>query len=471
MPFREHTTGNIEAYKFYIQGGYRDELRQGSSFNNYDKALRADSTFAIAALSYAHLCNHFQISNYSAKKYIDQAMRHRQRLTDYYNIFVQVDKYRIYGDLDKAVELLELQCELHPYDFELLSQLIDIYYVATMTAKGEKAIKRLNELVPDYPDYQIMLARNYLRSNDIGKGLKYTEERIEEHPENTGLLFKKGQFLLHKSDLDNAEKVFQKVMLLSPENEKVFSLIMDHISYIRDNTSKNNDLDKFTGRYRNESSEYFGDILLHTNHLLREGPNMVGSIYYPLSDTSFVAFFGAAQNSLESMNSQFVIDERGKVVKLIDHQSNLNHPLIYWKQDSLILNALRLFESGRDQEVLNAFQRAYSENPEHYYLANYIKHLEFIQSNDYEESKLVLESSLGEYDVGRIYMEDDKFFLDANSVDYQILPLSEDQFMNPSQYYYTIQIVKEGDQISGFKVIFNNGNEIFVERTSLISER
>ena len=121
---------------------------------------------------------------------------------------------------------------------------------------------------------------------------------------------------------------------------------------------------------------------------------MIGSIYYPMSDTSFVAFFGAVHHSLGSLNSQFVLDKRGKVVKLLDHQSNLNNPLIYWRQDSSILQALEIFETDSGQEVLSAFRKAYEENPDHYYLANYIKHLEFVPGNDYLQSRVVLESSL-----------------------------------------------------------------------------
>lgn len=464
LPFREYITGNIRAYKYYIQGVYINELGPGSSYYYYDKALQTDTTFALAALRYAHSCIYNQVSNYSARKYIDQAMRHRQRLTDYYNIFVQKDQYRIYDDFDMAIALSELQCELHPYDPGLLRQLIDIYYAASKTTNVEKALIKLNELVPDDPAYQVMLARNYLISNDIKKGLKYTEARIAEHPDNAGLLFKKGQFHLQEGDLDKAEEVFQKVILLSPENKKVFSLIMDHITFLEGNTSESNNLRKFTGRYRTDNSEYYNDILLRSDHLVRDGPNMVGSIYYPLSDTSLVDFIGSAQNSLGSQSSRFVIDERGKVIRFLDYQSNRNYPVTYWRQDSLILHALKLFESGRDQEVLSAFRRAYSENPEHYYLANYIKHLEFILSNNYIKSKPVLESCMGEYISHGIYMEDDKFYMNRGGLYFEILPMSENQFMNPSQYYYTIQFIKEGNHISGLQVQDIVGNEYYYKK-------
>ena len=164
-------------------------------------------------------------------------------------------------------------------------------------------------------------------------------------------------------------------------------------------------------------------------------------------------------------NSRFLTDERGKVVRLTDDYSNRSIPIVYWRQDSLILHALELFESGRDQEVLRAFRKAYSENPEHYYLANYIKYLEFVLSNDYPMARPVLEPCTGAYGPSSIYMENGKFYLNRNSMDYEILPLSENQFMNPSQYNYTLQLEREENHISGLKIIFNNGNEIYSART------
>ena len=465
LPFKEYVTESLDAYRYFILGGYSYKLST-NMYGNFSNALEQDSTFALASFFYADWCHYYQNSKISARKYISHAMRHRQRLTEYFNIYVRIIDYLIFGELEKATALLEMQYELHPNNFELLLTLINTYYIDFSTAKGEDAIKKLNEIVPDFPDYQIMLARNYLLSDDIDKGLKFTEKRIEENPENSGFLSKKGHFLLHKGDLDNAEKSFQKAILLSPENEEPLSLVLDHINFARNKSLKPDDLQKFTGRYKIDFSEYYADFFIHNDHLMKKADNMVGSFHYPVSDTSFVGFFGAVYESLESFNSSFCINEQGKVFKFIDNMSNNTSPITYWKQDSLILQAEELLESNRHQEALNAFQKAYSENPEHYYLANFIKHLEFIQSEEYEETKSVLETYKGEYGDLKIFKEDDKFFIDVNSLVYRLLPLSEDQFMNPSSYNYILQMVIEDNQISGFKAIVNNGDEFFNERTS-----
>jgi len=249
--------------------------------------------------------------------------------------------------------------------------------------------------------------------------------------------------------------------------------MLDHINFARNKTLKSDDLQKFTGRYRKEGSEYNIDYFIHNDHLLRKAANLMGSFNYPISDTSFVwlyRYYGGSYGYFGGLygyyNASFCINRQGKVFKLIDKWSDRQSLSTYWKQDSLILDAEKLLESNRHQEALIAFQKAYSENPEHYYLSNYIQHLEFIQSHEYEKIKPVLESYAGEYGDVKIFKEKNQFFLkDYWSRDYELLPLSEDQFMNPSAYYYHIKIVKEDNQIRGLKFIVINGEEYFFERT------
>ena len=44
-----------------------------------------------------------------------------------------------------------------------------------------------------------------------------------------------GEIYLHKNDLEAAEEVYQKAILLSPEDKQYWSKIIDHIAYARNN--------------------------------------------------------------------------------------------------------------------------------------------------------------------------------------------------------------------------------------------
>ncbi len=122
LPFIEHSTGNLDAFRYYIRGSYIDSL----STNLY-KSIEIDSTYAIA-LYYRAFDNYsYQISRESALRDINQAIRHRKRLIESYNIWTRVMYYSILGEYDKAIKLSEMQHELHPGNFLILEDLIFAY--------------------------------------------------------------------------------------------------------------------------------------------------------------------------------------------------------------------------------------------------------------------------------------------------------------------------------------------------------
>jgi hypothetical protein len=150
----------------------------------------------------------------------------------------------------------------------------------------------------------------------------------------------------------------------------------------------------------------------------------------------------------------------------------------WWIEDSLILRAKDLLAEDLPQDALTAFTKAFKENPEHYYLANYIQHLQLFTSPEYENLKTVFKAYEGsyEYSGSSIYpgfsaypgpymdvkfeIEQDHFyFTNHQGLIFELLPLSEDTFMVPSIYMLTIHMVKENGGVSGLKYLYRDGRE------------
>jgi len=68
-----------------------------------DKAIELDSTFAVALASRASYNFNFQVNREGALKDIQQAMRHRQRLSETDEIAVRMYYYSILGEPDKGI--------------------------------------------------------------------------------------------------------------------------------------------------------------------------------------------------------------------------------------------------------------------------------------------------------------------------------------------------------------------------------
>ena len=194
LPFKEHSTDNLEAYRFYVRGLYIDS----TSYNLY-KSIQLDSTYAVALCSRATDNFLYQGSHESAWQDIGQAMRHRERLSENDNISTRILFYLINGEADKAISLSEMQYTLQP-GVILLERLSDVYATYFRIPEFKNAAIRLNELIPDHPYYMTWyLADSYLFSGDYDKGIRLMEKLLAESPENFDGLLKMGELYLWRS--------------------------------------------------------------------------------------------------------------------------------------------------------------------------------------------------------------------------------------------------------------------------------
>jgi tetratricopeptide (TPR) repeat protein len=452
LPINEQMTYNLDAFQFFIEGTYNIQLEKSSSLISLNKAIELDSTFALASYSRANIIHTFEYSYESECIDINQAMRHRQRLSEYREISTRILYYAIFGEDDKSVTLAEMQYKLHPYNIELLYELAHVYFENFMVQECENAVLELNKLMPDSPDYRINLAHCYLYSGKLDKGLKVLEKLLKGNPENANALQEMGTIYLHKNDLDAAELFFKKAILLNPEDEKYWSKIFDHIDYVRKNPVKIDFLEPYTGNYRYEGGIMTLSVFVYNNHLIIKAKNQLPNLLYQVSDTEFISREGFFKET-------FLKDKQGKVIKIIHKQRNVAQSRMLWKEDSIIIKARDLLLKSKQVEALSAFRIAYNQNPEYYYLALFIKHLEFILNPEYSEIKPTLESFTGKYGQWKIYNKNSEFFItSSNGLIRKILPLSDSLFMYADKFDQ-IQIVKENKSIKGLKFIFSDGSK------------
>ena len=451
LPINEQSTYNLDAFHYYAMAkGNSDSI-----LFNLNNAIQLDSTFVLALINHASYNYYYQQSYENAQKFILQAMRHRHRLSEYYEISTRILYYLILGENDKAIALEEMQQGFQPNNIQLLLRLIETYENNFTIQKLERSLQQLNQLLPNIPDYQIWLARSYLLTGKLDKGLQVLKKTLKDNPQNTKALLQLGEIYLHKNDLVAAEEVYQKAILLSPEYEQLWSKIFAHIAFVRNNSVNTNLLESLTGSYRFEASELSVSVFIHNNYLICKGINQEAYFQYPISDNQFFEYQGWASITFEKNNL-------GKVTKIVGKQSNIPNSNIIWKEDSLILNARNLLNDGKKTEALSAFRRAYYQNPDHYYLSNFIHHLEFILGWEYEKLGPVFDSYTGEYGSLKLYKDKGQFyFKNTKGEIYLLLPLAINQFMIPSKYKTQIQIVKEYDLIKGIKSIDRDGKEVF----------
>jgi len=345
-----------------------------------------------------------------------------------------------------------MQYDLQPKNTSLLLELVYTYDENLMLAKFENAAQLLNKLILDHPDYQIMLARCYLLNGKYDKGLDLVENVLKNAPEKIDAFLIKGQLLLQKKEFDNARMCYEKAILLQPENEKYWSKILDHISYLQNNTAVKESYESFTGVYSFEDGEMTMTSFILNNHIVFKAKNQAAAINYAISDTHFTTFDGI--NDLT-----FVKNDQGKIIKAFYHREEMLNGIL-WKEDSLICKAFNLLNQNAKADALPAFIEAYAHNPDHYYLENFIRHLEFIQSEEYERIKSAFDTYNGKYGDMIVFKKNDNlYYKNYNGYIYRLLPVSQDKFMMPSFYNRQVQIIRKNNSVEGIKMIYRDGKE------------
>ena len=181
-------------------------------------------------------------------------MRHRHRLSEYRDIAMKKLYFLIHEETEKAIALAEMQYELNPHDYRLLETLISLYRRKHKVHETESALQELNKVVPDHPNYKILLAESYLYNGKYSKGIDVLDKLLKDDPENTRVLLKMGEIYLHMNDLEAASEVINRAILLVPEEKNNSSALIDHIEYV--NSKKNETvLNPYIGIYQIDNDE------------------------------------------------------------------------------------------------------------------------------------------------------------------------------------------------------------------------
>jgi tetratricopeptide (TPR) repeat protein len=467
LPISDLMTDNLEAYENYIQGRYYWHFENVPIYP-LNRAIQIDSTFAKACYRYAYWCYNYQLGDENSIRKINQALRHRQRLSEFSDMETRILYYLIFGDKTKVVELTEYQYELRPRDLNLLSWLYSTYLRLNLYERAEEIALKMNELGSNHPPYQIELADCYLLSGKPDKSVEVLDEVLRENPENVEALLKIGEAYLHVKDLNAAEEAFKRAIYLMPEQETHWTKLLDIISFARNHEINEEFLKSYGNRIRNENRAFTNELSIIQNQLFLKGNNQRGLFIYPVSDTVFVSAFkdGDTYNFLEN---KWFFSSSGKPIRVTGEQwDGPSHYLLpAWIEDFIILDAKDLLAAGRTKEALDKFREAYAQNPEHYYLANYIRHLECILGPDHDTLKSVFKTYVGYYGDLRFHTEDDRLFcIDYEGLIFELLPLTEDMFMVPDKYELQVQIVKEKGKVSGLKYIHRDGRVEYFQRTT-----
>ncbi|WP_298757136.1 hypothetical protein [uncultured Psychroserpens sp.] len=416
FPINEFMSNSMEALKEFIHG-------------NYDKATSIDNRFTLAYLEDAKRALRFNRGKLETQDIADKAFAHRNKLPLQRQLEVNIQRNLAYENYDLAEEQVKLQLEVDPNNDFYNQVLYAIYGETRQTNKYLETTERLFTNEPN-PDNGINLAvASMVRGDDdrlIAEIKKY--EII-----NPSLSIFKLQPLLFKGKFTEAKNLLKDIKTLHPGYENRWQVYDTAIAYLIKNKLNTELYKDFVGRYRYDYNEQTLDLWIENDRIIRYVKNQSMA---PLLLAGPQSIVGGFINS-RTWRYDLVYNSSGKVIamKTAQHDYKNSVSTWYWKEDQSILDAHRAFDKGKLDEAEKLYEIAVKENPEHAYLKNIVKHLQYRKVITPDSLQLQNKHFEGSYGPRKFWVENGKFYYkrkeeNVNLPKVELLPISENTYMN-----------------------------------------
>lgn len=439
LDVKDFFTDNFEALR------YRSLGIMGKGDVNFEKAIELDSTFVVASWIYASSLYNAPRGQLEAKYYITMAMRHRKKLPFEFQITTMLENYKIWGEWDKAEQLIKLQLELEPNNTYIFKQALQFYW---STGQLEKVYALQNEVYERFPtfDNKMTLLGLALRKGETGIVEKETKKLLKEYPQNLEVLQLLAEVYIQQQEYDAAKATVEQMILIDPDQEVTLSILLDAIIYMKANPDYVDKLATFEGKFRHQFNEGITEFRISNKVIWTRTENTSGWYMYP-----------AGESILVPVNTYSLVclkNDKGEVYAMkfaAESSPNL------WKQDSLIWQAEEMLRNRWYEVALKAYETAITKYPDHYYLYDAKAHIEYMLSKTDAEIQQLYRRYVGQYGDVRIWIEDGQLFYKRPGEPRRILrPISDTEFMNLYAYNLKYHVEFENGAVKG---IFEQKND------------
>lgn len=443
LPFAEAFTSDIEAYKNYSLFFSMNKLKY------LEQAISLDSTFALANYILAEYQYAWSLSNLGAEEAINQGMRHRKRLPESWRSKLKRLYFQINDQPDKAIALLKMQLEMNPGNQNFVASLTNYFYLTAQYKELLNWRKKLAEIDPG-PGPKIGVAEALLLNAKFEEAGHILRDLLDQYPNQPDALTSMTSFYALTGQIEKADSLLQKIIVQNPEVESLTEQYSQAFQYVKNNLQTSENLIKYHGLYRLQSRPAEFDITSIKNLLfVKEKKSTGGSFFLPSGPKEFLV---GNDQYLEKWT--FVSDTTGRIYKIDAFRMERDRRTfnnVLWRQDSTIRKAMGLFSGGKEQEALTAFRTAYDQNPEHFYLAQYINHLEFVLNPEHQEALDNQRNFAGRYGPRHIWIENDRVYYrrEGSVSKQQLLPISPDKFYFEGGFDYQMQVVVKNGDVQG----------------------
>ncbi len=211
------TTKSFSAYEFYLKGKEYTYYYNGPAVSFLNKAIKLDSSFAIAYLMLARAFSQegkfdsMKIAIQKARKIAWKSPEKERRLidADYALVFER--------DMNNLKQMLLEAVNRFPRDLEFMRLMDNYYFNSGQNEERVKILKKIISLDPSDARSVMYLTYVYSELADLQNALKYSNLYSHLRPNDANTLDVKGDIFLRLGNPDSAITVYTKLNKLHPE--------------------------------------------------------------------------------------------------------------------------------------------------------------------------------------------------------------------------------------------------------------
>jgi tetratricopeptide (TPR) repeat protein len=438
-PVAEVTTRSQEAYRHYLEGvDYALKYYDHEAIVSFEKAIRLDSTFAMAYYRMARLKGGAERRELTAKamRYVDRVSRRERyflRAWDAYASYqyeaaaqILDEATRKYSDdketfytaaivctrlreYDKVIAYLTGAIAIDPLFAAAYNQLAYAYHYAGDLEKSIWAINRYIALAPDEANPYDTRGEIYARSGRLDDAIKSFEEALAIKADFVVSITNLGNMYLFKRDYERAERYYQVLASSASKSDRslgrlCLSIIPGHQGRfekaleILDEGLAADDLEGYIEGYK--ASKHLQRALIH---LERNEPELAVSEVELASDTYHQAYPSATVCHRDKVI--FTLAETGniegaeEIARSLKEDTDANPDVggtSYW----WAVGCLEVARGDLDKAISH-FMRVAELNPHPPFPQAYMLGRAFLQAGRLEDAVETLEKALSDYSAYR----------------------------------------------------------------------
>jgi hypothetical protein len=432
LPVSEHMTNSIEALKAFV--GF-----------DYDKAYTLDKRFALAYLEDAKLIMNENRGRLEAQDVIDKAFIFKSKLPLQKQLEVLIQKNLAYGNYEDAEKQVKLQLEVDPTNRFYNKVLFSIFGESKNTEAYFEACEDLfnTDMSSQNGNTLIIAAMVAGYEDQLLKALN-TFEVIDPY-----LKYLKIQPLVFKGQINEAKQLVDEYKISYTERNRLIPY--DSIfNSLEGKSIEDIELDHFVGLYRSNISEQTTEFWLEDDRLIEYVKNQPMKAHLPAGNDAI----GGGSITDYTYYSTLHRQEDGSPFGLIKsfYYWNSTQRILFWKLNETLEKAQIAFENKDYDKAMVLYKKAKAENPNHVFIDNILKHLDFKAQNDSLSTQELFKKHEGIYGPRKFWVENNKFYYkrqeeNVNLPKVELLPINDTLFMDMTRLGTLMVFTKEDDKL------------------------